>query len=91
MIALTVLEAAALLHCSRARVFQLLSAGDLERAQSAGRETLVLRDSVEAYLRAPSLEPVAKRRRARRAHSVPPVATRAGVKAALGRPGARSE
>jgi hypothetical protein len=71
-IVVTVLEATKLLHCCRAVVFKLLADGRLERAQSAGRETLILRDSVVAFLRAPSEAPTARRRRAKRGHNPPP-------------------
>lgn len=71
-IAITVLEAAELLHCSRAMVFQLLARGEIDRAQNAGKETLILRSSCVDYLLAPIKTPAAARRRARRKGTPPP-------------------
>ncbi len=63
-LALTVLEAAAQLHCGRSRVFELIASGELKTARSAGRRTLVTSESVERYLlggrRAPRARPLGR-------------------------------
>lgn len=59
----SVLEAAARLGCSRARVFELLKLGVLERATRWGRALRILSDSVDRALLAPL---PGKRRRKRR-------------------------
>jgi excisionase family DNA binding protein len=49
---MTVLEACAALHCSRAHVFRLLAAGTLRRIR-IGKRTLVGAESVAALLAPP--------------------------------------
>lgn len=60
---LTVAEAAAVLRCSRRRVFELLADETLLRGASYGRKTLILGSSVEAALAAPAPAPIRPRRR----------------------------
>jgi hypothetical protein len=79
-------RAAELLHCCRARVFQLIASGDIEAAPRFGRKTVVVTASVlEAIARGP--------RRAGRARRVskhlPPPVSREGVRALLDRPAPR--
>lgn len=52
----TVDRAAELLQCSRRRVFQLLEEGTVRRAQSYGRKTLVITESIYQAL---EVKPVA--------------------------------
>ena len=79
-IAVTVKRAAAILHCSRSRVFQLIASGEIQRAQSAGRKTLVITAALTAFLLSgaemtPS--PVIRRYQRRRPKNfVPPSADR---------------
>ena len=48
--AVTIHGTAQLLGCGRTRVFEKLAAGMLKPAPKAGRHTMVLRSSIEAYL-----------------------------------------
>lgn len=47
-------EAAARLHCSRRRVFQLLADGTLVRGPCYGKRTVITLESVEAALAPPA-------------------------------------
>lgn len=55
---MTVADAAAQLHCSRRRVFQLLADGALRRVR-VGRLTLVGTESITALLAPPAPRPTA--------------------------------
>ena len=61
--AVTVDRAGDMLGCSRRQVFVLLAADRLERAQSAGRQTMIVTQSVIDFLLNP---PAAKPKRRRR-------------------------
>lgn len=74
-IAVTIVEAMELLHCSRAMVFRLLASEEIDRAQSAGKTKLILYQSLVDYLTAPQRTPAAKRRRSKRQHAPPPAAS----------------
>lgn len=62
-------EVCELLGCSRAKVFELLRAGSIERAPKIGRRLRIYRDSVEALLARPT---DSKRPRQKRASTPPP-------------------
>lgn len=68
--AVPVLEAARRLGCSRARVFELLKKGELKRATSFGKATMVDTASIDA-LRARVEEPTLPPTRAPRAKKLP--------------------
>lgn len=61
----TVLEVAELLRCHRAQVFRLIKTGKLQTAPRVGKNTLVLRDSLLAFIA--SNAPTVRTRRARAA------------------------
>ena len=48
--ALTIEEACAVLRCGRTALFGLIKVGTIEQAQAAGKQTLVLASSVDAFL-----------------------------------------
>lgn len=61
----TVERACELLHCSRARVFELLKEGRLQRAVRLGRQTTIITASVLAMATLPP-RPEPKKRRTRK-------------------------
>ena len=63
----TVDRAAELMHCSPRQVFYLLAAGTLRRAQSFGRQTLVVTESIYEALQVEPVAVVHTRPRGRRA------------------------
>jgi hypothetical protein len=53
-LAVTIADAARMLHCKRTRVFEMLKAGELKRVPRTGRETLVTVESITARLTPPA-------------------------------------
>jgi hypothetical protein len=83
---LTVLEAAATLRCSRARIFQLLADGTLVRGNRYGRQTVILAESVFEAAEV-AADPVKRvRRRKERRGEIDPVAFRAALRASRATP-----
>lgn len=63
----TVDRAAELLKCSRRRVFQLLADGTVRKAQSFGRQTLVITESIYEALQVDPVAIIALKPRGRKA------------------------
>jgi excisionase family DNA binding protein len=56
-------DAAAYLHLSRARVYELLAAGDLE-ARKLGGKTVLLKTEIERYVRSLPVAAIGRKRAA---------------------------
>lgn len=79
-LAVPIAEAAELLGCRRTTVFGLLRRGVLKRAQKAGRNTLILQDSIQEALEAPKpTNPALRHRRSTRSAWKPIDRRRLGV------------
>lgn len=77
---ITVRRAMELLHCSRSRVFELLTSGTLARAKRFGRATTITTESVLAALEVVDVSQ-AKRRRVRPGRAASAAAVGAAIRA----------